>query len=144
MYNLLLSQSYTKKKKWLTCYAFWCFRFNDDPGAEKKMLPQYDDPIADEVWFLVFFPFIKKSLSNCSSFFIQIITRNVVYGDWSWNCVVNLFFFSGVGFRWKRTFLWRSREKTPRGNLSSSKKKNKKKRYGRRMVVFEDEELPAQ
>ncbi|GMY27396.1 SART-1 family protein DOT2-like isoform X1 [Fagus crenata] len=23
-------------------------KFNDDPGAEKKMLPQYDDPIADE------------------------------------------------------------------------------------------------
>lgn len=24
-------------------------RFNDDPGAEKKMLPQYDEPDTDEV-----------------------------------------------------------------------------------------------
>lgn len=24
-------------------------RFNDEPGAERKVLPQYDDPIADEV-----------------------------------------------------------------------------------------------
>lgn len=25
------------------------FRFNDDPGAEKKMLAQYDEPAKDEV-----------------------------------------------------------------------------------------------
>lgn len=27
------------------------FRFSDEPGSERKMLPQYDDPIVDEVRF---------------------------------------------------------------------------------------------
>lgn len=31
-------------------------RFNDDPTVEKKMLPQYDDPAADEVRISCLFP----------------------------------------------------------------------------------------
>lgn len=27
------------------------FRFNDEPGFERKILPQYDDPTVDEVRF---------------------------------------------------------------------------------------------
>lgn len=29
------------------------FRFNDDPGAVKKMLPQYDEAATDEVSYSV-------------------------------------------------------------------------------------------
>lgn len=36
------------------------FRFNDETGSERKILPQYDDPVADEVKFMSCFS--KKSL----------------------------------------------------------------------------------
>lgn len=29
--------------------VFSLVRFNDIPGSERKILPQYDDPVADEV-----------------------------------------------------------------------------------------------
>ena len=30
-------------------FPFCYFRFNDELGSEKKILPQYDDPVKDEV-----------------------------------------------------------------------------------------------
>lgn len=32
-------------------FHFYCIRFSEEPGTEKKILPQYDDPVADEVDF---------------------------------------------------------------------------------------------
>jgi len=32
------------------------FRFNGDPSLEKKMLPQYDDPAAEEVCYSCYIP----------------------------------------------------------------------------------------
>ena len=35
------------------CSFVLIFRFNDEPGSEKKILPQYDDPVTDEVKLFV-------------------------------------------------------------------------------------------
>jgi U4/U6.U5 tri-snRNP-associated protein 1 len=54
------------------------FRFNDDPSSEKKILPKYDDPAAEEVCCSLFLlTFQSKKYCEClysSKFFVQGLT----------------------------------------------------------------------
>lgn len=46
----------------------WCvlaLRFNDDPSSERKILPQYDDPGAEEVFLSFVYSFCHLSHSYC-------------------------------------------------------------------------------
>lgn len=56
----------------LFCYIY--IRFNDQMGVEKKMLPQYDDPVADEVdsniLTMIFF---------CKSTFINFLDSLILF-----------------------------------------------------------------
>lgn len=58
----------------MTHSPFSCYyiRFSDEPGADRKMLPQYDDPVADEVDSDLFsgisFPVLSYHVFMCLHF----------------------------------------------------------------------------